>query len=90
MCFSATKKLQLSQFWFHNAFCGKSHVLSAVLQAAWLGDNISALVYRVHVRVSKEGPLFVSQVKKLGQVAPKALLLQNGWEREGFRKRLGR
>lgn len=46
-------------------------MLSAVLHTAWLGDSISALVYRVLVRVSKEGPLFVSQVKKLDQVAPR-------------------
>lgn len=71
-CFSATKKLQLSQYWFHNTFCGKFHVLNAALYAAWVGDSISALVYRVHVRVSKEGllqPLSVSSVKKLGHVA---------------------
>lgn len=76
MCFSAIKRLQLSQYWFHNTFCGKSHVLNAVLYAAWLGDSISALVYRVHVRVSEERPLFISQ--EIGPGCPKPLSLQNG------------
>lgn len=76
MCFSAVKKLQRSQYWFHNTFCGKSRVLSAVLYAAWLGDGISALVYGVHVGVSKEGPLFISQ--EAGPGCPQALVLQNG------------
>lgn len=47
-------------------------MLRAVLYAAWLVDGISALVYRVHVRVSKEGPLqplSISQV--VGPVAPR-------------------
>lgn len=62
-------------------------MLSAVLYAAWLGDSISALVYRVHVRVSKEG---LSVSPEVGPGCPKALLLQNGSEREGCRKGSGR
>lgn len=58
MCFSATKKVKLLQYWFHNTFCGESHVLSAVLYTTWLGDSITTLVYRVYVSVSKERPLW--------------------------------